>query len=186
MLPLRFVIPGLVVLAVPLLAAPPNAFPQFVRVRGCEAIRDKEGIILKAPGGDYPHILTVKEYAPPFALRIKAKTDSKNLRLFYNHGAVIFNWEGNENELRIHDPSTNEATAVDGKGYIEPNEWHDITWEVYPDGLRVLLKGKELARKNGDYADLTSSIGIGPAFGSVITVGSFRIEPLKGKLPEEK
>jgi hypothetical protein len=186
MLPLRFVVPVLVVLAVPLLAAPPNDFPQFVRVWGCEVVRDKEGLILKAPDGDRSQILTVKEHTPPFALRIKAKTDSKNLRLYYDNGVVIFNWEGNENELRIHDPLTGEQMGIEDKGRIEPNEWHEITWEVYPDGMRVLLKGKELARKLGDYADLKASTGIGPAFGSVITVESFRVEALKGKLPEEK
>ena len=60
------------------------------------------------------------------------------------------------------------------------------SWEVYPDGMRVLLKGEELARKHGDYAKLKTSVGIGPAFGSVISLESFRIEALKGKLPEKK
>jgi hypothetical protein len=183
---LRFLFPSLVVLAAPFLPPKSEDFPQVVRVFGCEMVRNKKVVVLKAPEGDRSHILTTKEYAPPFAIRIKAKTDSKNLRLYYNAGVVIFNWEGNENELRIHDPATGEQMGVEGKGYIEPNKWHDITWEVYPDGMRVLLKGEELARKHGDYAKLKASVGIGPAFGSVISVESFRIEALKGKLPEKK
>ena len=183
---LRFLFPGLVVLAAPFVPPKSQDFPQFVSVNECEMVRNKKVVILKAPNGDRSRILTKKEYAPPFALRIKAKTDSKNLRLYYKAGIVIFNWEGKENELRIHDPATGENMGVEGKGYIEPDKWHDITWEVYPNGMRVLLKGEELARKHGDYAKLKASVGIGPAFGSVISLESFRIEALKGKLPEKK
>jgi hypothetical protein len=160
-----------------------GAFPQFVRVWGCELIKQENVIILKGPDGDRAQILTTKEHEPPFALRVKAKTDSKNLRLYYNMGIVILNWEGNENELRIHDPVTSEIMGVNDQGRIEPDKYHDIAWEVYPDGMRVLVDGKERARRPGDYAKLKAPLGIGPAFGSVITVESFRVEALKGKLP---
>ena len=108
MLPLRFLFPGLVVLAVPFVPPKSQDFPQFVSVNECEMVRNKKVVILKAPNGDRSRILTKKEYAPPFALRIKAKTDSKNLRLYYKAGIVIFNWELKEDELRIHDPATGE------------------------------------------------------------------------------
>jgi hypothetical protein len=55
---------------------------------------------------------------------------------------------------------------------------------MYPDGMRVLVDGKERARKVGDCEKLEALLGIGPAFGCVITVKSFRVEALKGKLPE--
>ena len=126
MLPLRFLFPGLVVLAVPFVPPKSQDFPQFVSVNECEMVRNKKVVILKAPNGDRSRILTKKEYAPPFALRIKAKTDSKNLRLYYKAGIVIFNWELKEDELRIHDPATGEQMGVEGKGYIEPDKWHDI------------------------------------------------------------
>jgi hypothetical protein len=129
-------------------------------------------------------ILTAGEYKPPFALRIKYKTDSNNLRLYYNAGVVIFNWEGNEDDLRVHDPVTNEVTGVAGQGKIEPGKFHEVVWEIYPDGMRVLVEGKERARRRGDYEKLEAALGIRPAFGSVITVASFRVEALKGKLPD--
>jgi hypothetical protein len=159
-------------------------FPQFVRVWGCELTKQEGGIVLKGPDGDRAHVLTVKEHKPPFALRVKVKTDSKNLRLYYNSGVLIFNWELNEDELRIHDPATNEQTGVANQGKIEPDVFHDIVWEMYRNGMRVLVDSKERARKLGNYEKLEAGLGIGPAFGSVITVKSFRVEPLKEKLSE--
>jgi hypothetical protein len=50
--------------------------------------------------------------------------------------------------------------------------------------MRVLVDEKVRARKRGDYEKLEESLGIGPAYGSVVTVQSFRVEDLKGKLPE--
>jgi len=159
-------------------------FPEFAPVSGCELLKQDKVIILKKPVADQGRLLTAREHEPPFGLRIRAKTDSKNLRLYYNVGVVIFNWEGNENQLRIHDPSTNETMAVDGQGYIEPDKYHEITWEVYPNELRVLVNGKERARKRGNYEKLKAPVGIGPAFGSIITMEWFRVDPLKGKLPD--
>jgi hypothetical protein len=144
--------------------------------------REKE-IVLKTDG-DRAHILTAKEHKPPFALHVTAKTDSKNLRLYYNAGILIFNWELNEDELRIHDPTTNEMVGVANQGKIEPDKYHDIVWEIYPNGMRVLVDGNERARRLGDYEKLEAPPGIGPAFGSVISVKSFRVEALKGKHPE--
>ena len=169
--------------AAPVPAARDGDFPRFVRVWGCELNKREKEIVLKADG-DRAHILTIKEHKPPFALRVNAKTDSKNLRLYYNTGNLIFNWELNEDELRIHDPATNEQIGVADKGKIESDKYHDIVWEVYPNGMRVFVDGEERARKNGDYEKLEAPLGIGPAFGSVVTLRSFRVEALKGKLPE--
>jgi hypothetical protein len=170
--------------AAPVPADAGGDFPQFVRVGRCELTRQDKEIVLKGPNGDRAYVLTTKEYKPPFALRVTAKTDSKNLRLHYNGGLLIFNWEGNEDELRIHDPATDQMEGVADQGKIEPDKYHDIAWEIYPDGMRVLVDGKERARRRGEYEKLQASAGIGPAFGSVITMKSFRVEPLKGKLPE--
>jgi hypothetical protein len=90
--------------------------------------------------------------------------------------------------LRIHDPENGGGLGkgVPGQGKIEPGKYHDIVWEVYPDGMRVLVNGKERARSVGNYEKLKAPVGIGPAFGSVITMESLRVETLKGKLPEQK
>ena len=165
-----------------------NDFPEFAPVSGCELVKQEKVLILKGADGDQARLLTKTEHAPPFALRVKAKTDRKNLRLYYSKGVVIFNWEGNEDELRLHDPENGGGfgQGVPGQGKIEPGKYQDIVWEVYPDGMRVLVNGKERARSVGNYEKLKAPVGIGPAFGSVITMESFRVETLKGKLPEQK
>jgi hypothetical protein len=160
-----------------------SAFPQFVSVAGCELIKQDKLIVLKGPVWG-ARVLTINKYKPPFAVHVNAKTDSKNLRLYYNLGLLIFNWETKEDELRIHDPATGEETGIADQGKLEPDKYHDIVWELYPDGMRVLVDGKERARKLGDYEKLEAPVGIGPAFGSVVTMTSFRVEELKGKLPQ--
>jgi hypothetical protein len=171
---------------------PVNDFSQLVlvdgreltNVDGCESTKQQNLLILRGPGGDRARVITAKEHKPPFALRVNAKTDSTNLRLYYNRvGVLIFNWECNENELRIHDPATGEQEGVADQGKIEPGKYHDIVWEVYPNGMRVLVDGKERARRRGNYERLEGSLGIGPAWGSVVTVKSFQVEELKGKVP---
>jgi hypothetical protein len=167
----------------PKAAEKPGAFPPFVRMFGCAVLKTDKEIMLKSNGG-ISQIVTAKEYTPPFALHLKAKTDSKNLRLWYNVGIVIFNWEKDEDELRIHDPITNEGEGFANQGKIEPNKVQYFVWEVYPDGMRVLVDGKERARKRGDYSKIEAPLGVGPAFGSTVTLEMFRVESLKGKLPE--
>jgi hypothetical protein len=165
----------------------PERFPEFVQKGGCELIRTDGSIILKGPVTDQAKILTVQQYQPPFVVRTRAKTDSTNIRLYYSLGVVILNWEGRQEqkELRLHDPATGEQTGVVGQGYLEPDKYYDIAWELYPDGMRVLVDGKERGRKTGNYENLKASVGIGPAWRSVVTIQSFRVEPLKGKLPEK-
>src|SRR5262245_31331827 len=159
-------------------------FPQFEGTRGREVIKPAHRIVYKRDTFDPAPIFTRIAHKPPFALRVKAKTDSTNVRLYYNAGMLIFNWEVDEDELRIHDPATNETIPVANQGKIEPNVYHDIVWEIYPNGMRVLVDGKERARRLGNYEKLEASLGIGSAWGSVITMQSFRVEALKGKLPE--
>jgi hypothetical protein len=158
-------------------------FPQFVTVAGCDLITRDKLIVLKGPVWG-ARVLTTNKYKPRFAVHVNAKTDSKNLRLYYNVGVLIFNWETKEDELRIHDPATGEETGIADQGKIEPDKYHDIVWELYPDGMGVLVDGNERARKLGEYEKLDAPLGIGPAFGSVITMTSFRVEELKGKPPQ--
>jgi hypothetical protein len=160
------------------------AFPQFVRVERCELIKQAKRIVLKGPDGDQARILTQQKHRPPFSLHLKVKTDSRNLRLYYHLGVLIFNWEGNEDELRIHDPATAAQEGVANQGRITPEKYHNVVWTIYPDGMRIHVDGAERFRRRGNYEKLEAAIGIGPAFGSVITLESFRVKQLTGTLPK--
>ena len=156
-------------------------FPPFARVGGCKVVRQNSRMRISA-ACDWSLIQTKDEYSAPLAVHVRAKTDSTNLRLYYNAGMVIFNWEVRPKELRVHDLHDGRLVVRSPSGYIEPNTYHDITWEIYPDGMRLLLNGKEIMRKSGEYGGLIAPVGIGPAFGSLLTVESFIIEELQGTL----
>jgi hypothetical protein len=166
--------------------APGSHFPVLARVGGCKIVSRSGQLLLSAPTNDRSLVQTREEYRPPFALRVRGKTDTTNIRLYYSAGMVIFNWELRPSELRFHDPLYDRITSFPGKGAIEPDKFHDIAWEIYPDGTRLLVDGKEIMRKNGAYGELMAPVGIGPAVGSVITVESFSVEELQGTLEQTR
>lgn len=158
----------------------------MVSVNGCEIIPQDDYVLVAGPTKDRSLIQTKKRFRPPFVVRLVAKTDSTNLRLYYNAGMVILNWEVQKTQLRVHDPVTDEPRGVRGRGYVSPHEWHDIIWEVRPDGMRLVIDDGERFHAVGDYADLDAPVGIGPAFGSVLSLGSLDVVPLKGKEQVER
>ena len=166
--------------------APSDKFPAMARVGGCDIVYRNGKMILSTPTNDRSLVQTKESYKPPFALHLKAKTDTKNIRLYYNAGMIILGWECKPSELRFHNPLNDRVTAYPRVGAIQPNTYYDIVWEMYPDGLRFLVNGKEAFRKSGEYGMLTAPVGIGPAFGSVVTVESFSINELQGTLEERK
>ena len=114
---------------------------------------------------------------PPFTFRVVGKTDSTNLRMHFHKGELIFNWECDVRELRVHDPATGEHHGLKGKGFIATNEWHDIVWEIELDRMRVLVDGEVRFEKQGDYSGIESAPSVGPCFGSAVTVREFIITP---------
>lgn len=147
----------------------------MVSVGRCVMKQEADYVALTPSTPDRSYMRTKEAFCPPFVLQIRGMTDSTNLRLYYGSGMVIFNWELRPTELRVHDPLTGRVTRVRGQGYISPNRWHDITWEIEPDGMRVLVDGEERFRRTGDYSKIEEPVGIGPAFGSKLSVQSFVI-----------
>jgi len=115
---------------------------------------------------------------PPFVFRVVGKTDSTNFRMHFHRGELIFNWEVNVRELRVHDPATAEQHALKGKGFLVPNQWHDITWEIRLDRMRVVVDGEVRYEGSGDYSGIESAPSVGPCFGSTISVREFSITPI--------
>ena len=113
---------------------------------------------------------------PPFTLKTVAKTDSTNLRLYWHLGTVIFNWECSVRQLRIHAPDTGRNIGVDGKGFITANEWHDIHWEIRPASMRLVVDGELRFEGEGNWGQIQAPVGIGPCFGSTVTVRSLVVE----------
>jgi hypothetical protein len=176
----------------PLTEATPSLLASMQPINGCTVEQVSDGVRLSCGGFTHgPRIATERSYSPPFALKVRAMTDSTNLRLYYgeaysdpsNCGRLIFNWELNQQDLRIHEPVTGNLFRPSGNGYITPDEWHDIVWEIRPDGMRVVVDGEERFRGTGNYSNAQERLGIGPDLGSTVRVQSFVVEPLKQEAP---
>jgi hypothetical protein len=74
---------------------------------------------------------------------------------------MIFNWECNVRELRVHDPATAEQHGLKDSGFIVPNAWHEIS-EIRLDGMRVIVDGEVRFERSGDYAGIESALSVGP------------------------
>ena len=114
----------------------------------------------------------------PFVFRVVGKTDSTNLRMHWHRGELIFNWECNVRELRVHDPATAKQHPLEDKGFITTNEWHDIAWEIGLDRMRVVVDGEVRYEGSGEYSGIESAPSVGPCFGSRIAIREFSINPL--------
>ena len=117
-------------------------------------------------------------YRPPFVFRVVGKTDSTNLRMHFHRGELIFNWECNVRELRVHDPASAAQHGLQDKGFISTNEWHEIEWEIRLDRMRVTVDGEVRFDGPGDYSGIESTPSVGPCFGSAISIREFSITPL--------
>ena len=152
-----------------------DLLPSMIPVNGVQTNADLEGLILSDTERTGGAIMTQQKFHPPLVIRTRAKTDSLNLRLFYGSGVVIFNWEANPAEMRVHDPATGRVNAVGNKGRILPNEWHNVVWEIARTGMRVMVDGQMRFQCSGDYSKLDATAGVGEYL-SKVTVASFVVE----------
>ena len=157
-----------------------NLIHRLLPHQGCVITRTSEGVEI---AGSAMNWVMSAGVAPmlcraPVAIRVVGKTDATNLRMHWHRGELIFNWEVNVRELRVHDPATGKHNEVKDKGYLTPNEWHDITWEIRLDHMRVIVNGETRFEGPGDYSGIESAPSVGPCFGSRISVREFSITPL--------
>jgi hypothetical protein len=99
--------------------------------------------------------------------------------MHFHRGELIFNWECNVRELRVHDPATAEQHSLPDKGFITTNEWHEISWEIRLDSMRVVVDGEVRYEGKGDYSGIESAPSVGPCFGSAVGLREFSITPLE-------
>lgn len=59
-------------------------------------------------------------------------------------------------ELRVHDPATANQRGLEDKGFITTNEWHEISWEIRPYSMRVVVDGEIRFETDGDYSGIES------------------------------
>lgn len=115
--------------------------------------------------------------SPPFRLVVRAGTDTTNVRFYYGAGIfIIFNWEENKQTLWTLDPVTaSKRVRHPGEGYLEEGKLHDIEIEFTEDDFTVRVNGEERVEREGDFESLKAPVGIGPCFGSVVSLEDFRV-----------
>ena len=157
-----------------------NLIHRVVPHQGCVITRTASGIEIAGSAMNWVMSAAVAPFAvrAPVMIRVVGKTDSTNLRMHLHRGELIFNWECNVRELRVHDPATAEQHPVAGKGFLSPNEWHEIQWEIQLDRMRVVVDGEVRFEKQGDYAGFESAPSVGPCFGSTVSVREFSVSPI--------
>lgn len=152
-----------------------NILESMVPMNNVDVVKAAEGVTL-TPRGEWPYLESLKSARPPLVIRTRAKTELNNIRLYYGVvGRVIFNWELNPAELRVHDPLTGKLTAVGGKGMLTTKEWHDIAWEISTNSMKITVDGEVRFEGKGYYSSLSGFPAIGPA-DSPVTVSSFAVD----------
>ena len=146
--------------------------------QGCVITRTAEGIDIAGSAmnsvmsaGVAP--LVYRAHRVPCRL---GKTDSTNLRMHWHRGELIFNWEVNVRELRIHDPPRQQH-GLQNEGFITTHEWHDVAWEIRLDRMRVTVDGEMRFEGPGNYSGMSPALG-GPVSAARSRYTSFRSSPL--------
>ncbi len=157
-----------------------NLIHQLLPHQGCVITRTPDGIDIAGSAMNWVMSAGVAPLVcrAPFVFRVVGKTDSTNLRMHWHRGELIFNWECNVRELRVHDPATAVQQGLEGKGFIATNEWHDIAWEIRLAHMRVMVDGEVRFEGPGNYSGFESAPSVGPCFGSAISVREFSVTPL--------
>ncbi|MCB1089698.1 MAG: hypothetical protein KDM63_21840, partial [Verrucomicrobiae bacterium] len=144
-----------------------------------------KGIELKTQGDAYQlssstgagaRITSKRSFKPPFRIAVRVATDSTNIRFYYNNQVLsIFNWEMNPAELRIHEPSTGRNFGYRDKGFLERNEMHDIEIDVLEKKIVARADRKTLVEVDMRADGVEGPVGLGPAFGSILTMESLKV-----------
>jgi hypothetical protein len=149
--------------------APPDVHWSGQMTRA-ETMTSSNGVVLK--GSD--KLVSPDSFHPPVEITIVAKTDSTNLRIGYAADQVIFNWEANNDQLRVDGgPAGNQQ--VDGAGRVPKDRFVMIKWLVTPEHQAVYVDGRLRFEHCGNYSEIEKPISIFPASGSVVTVKSIAI-----------
>lgn len=143
-------------------------------VNGCEMETNGDRYDLTGRGGN-GWMKSRRDFKPPFRLQIRAMTDSTNIRLYYRSHLAILNWEMNPQELRMHYPGTGASTGIGGKGNVPLNVMSAIEVDVLLDKVVLRVDGETRGEIITTNTGLEGPVGIGPAFGSVVTVESMRV-----------
>ena len=154
----------------------PNATTQMTNY----VLISHKGIVLK--GGE--RLNTPGTFRPPVEITIVAKTDSTNLRIAYAADQVIFNWEMDQDQLRINGGPADGLHKA-GAGSIPTGKFVTIKWLVTPNHQALYVDDELRFEHSGDYSNINRCVSIFPAVGSKVTVKSITVKQLTPPISHE-
>jgi len=147
---------------------------------------DEGNMVMTSPGWD-SGMVTQQWFNGPVKIELRAKTNSNNIRLYYNFGQVILAWEHRLNELRINDIIDDRHYGYPGCGNLPADEFVDIEWIIGQDIMAVKVNG-ELRHAGTHYPyinklkktdfELYSPVRVGAAMDSTVTVEHLKVTEL--------
>jgi hypothetical protein len=159
---------------------------EFAGRASVESVKDAEvktvsgGHVITSARNDWSYFQSKRKFKAPFRLQCRVSTDKNEIRFYYNADILsIFGWDSNPTELRLHEPATGRKLAFQDKGQVVPGKIHFIEIDVHLDRIEVRVDGEERALAMVSSAGVEAPVGIGPAFGSVVTVEMMRVLELK-------
>lgn len=151
-------------------------------VNDAEIRTENEARLITSRRNDWSYFQSKRTFKPPFRLQTRVSTDKNEIRFYYNADILsLFGWESNPTELRLHEPTTGRKLAFKDKGQVVPGNIHFIEIDVHPDRIEVKVDGEQRALAVVSSFGVDAPVGIGPAFGSVLTVEMMRVLDLKSE-----
>lgn len=159
---------------------------EFTTRASVESVKDAQlktvddGREITSQHNDWSYFQSKETFKAPFRLQCLASTDRNEMRFYYNADILsIFGWSSNPTELRLHEPATGRKLAFSEAGTVVPGKFHFVEIDVHVDRIEVKVDGETRALATVSSAGIVAPVGIGPAFGSVVTVEMMRVVELK-------
>jgi hypothetical protein len=127
-------------------------------------------------------VTTQRPYKGGVEIVMVARTEAENIRLHAHRAArVIFNWEINPNELRVHRPDGKEEVVDSGSlatanvSPLKPKTYYTLRWLLTPQGMAISVNGQIVFSEKRDYdLDVETKIAV-VSVKSAIDVKEFRV-----------
>ncbi len=117
---------------------------------------------------------SAESFTPPVEFTLVVKTHQDDLRLAYTAKQVIFNWEKNQDELRL-DTDPGGARHVPGMGRIPEDTFVTIQWLILPHMQSISVDGKRRLLHFGDYSKVQRPLEIFP-LNHVVTIKTAKVK----------
>ena len=121
--------------------------------------------------------MTARKFKPPVAFQFAAMTNEADFRIAYAADQIIFNWEGNRDELRV-DGGPASGRHKQGAGRLPVGKWVTIELVVTEDELTLKVDGEERYRTSADFTTVDQTFSA-HATGGNVAIKDLRMLPLR-------